>query len=383
MRIAFFDFIDWDYSVDSAYQRPLGGSQSALCYLAEALAALGHQVLLINNVAQPALVRGVRCLPLRQATTEVLRRLDVAVVLNTVKKGARLREHLDESTKLVLWIQHAHDQPASRTLANPEVCNAYDAFVLVSRWQRDCFIDHFDLSAQRCMILRNAVGPRFAEMFADTDRLPPNKLWPPKLIYTSTPFRGLDLLLAAFPAIRAALPEATLDVFSSLQVYNATAEEDATRCGELYEFCRSTDGVTYHGSIPQPELAEHMKQATLLAYPNHFAETSCIVVLEALAAGCYVVTSELGALPETGQHFATLVPVGEDWHAYLQSFTEQVVQTLARIQDDPAAAEQALLTQAMQVCQSNNWRLRAEQWATWLEASMEVDPSGISTQARR
>ena len=42
MNWVFLDFIRWDYDVATPRERPLGGSQSALCYLAAALARRGH-----------------------------------------------------------------------------------------------------------------------------------------------------------------------------------------------------------------------------------------------------------------------------------------------------------------------------------------------------
>ena len=41
MHLAFFDRIGWDYGADTPYVQPLGGSQSALCYLAAELVKLG------------------------------------------------------------------------------------------------------------------------------------------------------------------------------------------------------------------------------------------------------------------------------------------------------------------------------------------------------
>ena len=50
MKIGFFDTIGWDYDIETPYRQPLGGSQSALCYLAVALAATGHEVWLYNKL---------------------------------------------------------------------------------------------------------------------------------------------------------------------------------------------------------------------------------------------------------------------------------------------------------------------------------------------
>src|SRR5207248_8841406 len=116
--------------------------------------------------------------------------------------------------------------------------------------------------------------------------------------YTSTPFRGLDVLVAAFPAIRRRHPTVRLDVFSSMQVYDQPTSRDPYKT--LYDQCRATEGIDYRGSVTQPELAKALREASILSYPNTFAETGCIAAKDGLAAGLHVVSSDLGALPETG-----------------------------------------------------------------------------------
>jgi hypothetical protein len=52
------------------------------------------------------------------------------------------------------------------------------------------------------------------------------------------------------------------------------------------------------------------------AYPKVFAETFCASTIEAMTAGCKIVTSALGALPVTTNGLAHLIPVDGDWHSY-------------------------------------------------------------------
>src|SRR5262249_10114681 len=151
--------------------------------------------------------------------------------------------------------------------------------------------------AERIDVLLNAVSPAFEKLFRDVEELRLAKSAALRLAYTSAPFRGLPILLECFPELHRRHPNCHLHVFSSMQVYNEVGSQDKLQ--PLYSWCRATLGATYHGSVSQAQLAVEMRGVSILAYPNTFEETSCIAVLEALAAGALVVTSDLGALPET------------------------------------------------------------------------------------
>ena len=62
MRIGLIDLAALDYSPHTPSERPLGGMQSGISYLAIALADRGHDVTLINQTSAPGLYSGVRCL---------------------------------------------------------------------------------------------------------------------------------------------------------------------------------------------------------------------------------------------------------------------------------------------------------------------------------
>jgi glycosyltransferase involved in cell wall biosynthesis len=351
------------------FRQPLGGSESALCYLAEALAGNGHDIFVLNARQDADNSRGVNCLPLTTPFLEGLPALDAFVVLNAAGYGSALRAAVGSKTRLVLWTQHADDQPAVQPLRDPAEVRTYDASALDSDWQRNEFIAAFDLDPRRTVVLRNAISPAFERLFNDDEPILSRKTMPPVLAYTSTPYRGLDLLLGAFPRIRKQVPGVALKVFSSMQVYGIGSPKDEERYGILYRRCRETDGVEYVGSIPQPELAERLRSTAVLAYPNTFPETSCIAVLEAMAAGCHVVTSARAALPETTAGFATLVPVEGSRETYLDCFITQTVAALRDLAAPSADAREAQLRALVgHVNNRSTWRALAQQWLDWLRA---------------
>ncbi|EDY18102.1 glycosyl transferase group 1 [Chthoniobacter flavus Ellin428] len=369
MRIGFGEFSKWDFHACSVETMPLGGSQSAACYLTQALARQGHDVFLLNSTSTPGSYGNVTCLSLPKTSQKELRDLglDAFVCLPGAGFGKRLREVLGDKTKLVLWTQHRINQPAVEALADVNESGSYDAFAFVSEWQREEFRLGFGLPGARTHVLRNGAAPAFVELFPEDQSILPQKSMPPVLAYTSTPFRGLDLLIEAFPSIRAQVPEVRLRVFSSMSVYQVAAAEEQAEFGALYERCRQTAGVEYVGSMAQPALAREMRSAAMLAYPNTFPETSCIAALEAMASGCRVVTSGLGALPETTAGLAQLIPPRQERGAYLQQFVERTVASLSEMQTNPAATEETLRQQVHYIRENATWDVRAREWGSWLE----------------
>ena len=61
MRIAFLDVVDYDYTPEMVYEQPLGGSSSAVCYLAEELVKQGQEVFLLNKTTTPGVFFSGHC----------------------------------------------------------------------------------------------------------------------------------------------------------------------------------------------------------------------------------------------------------------------------------------------------------------------------------
>jgi glycosyltransferase involved in cell wall biosynthesis len=121
------------------------------------------------------------------------------------------------------------------------------------------------------------------------------------------------------------------------------------------------------GPVPQPELAQRLRRAALLAYPNTVPETFCIAVREALAAGCLVVSSALGALPETAAGLARLVPMASGRATYLDGFVAEAVAALEQLaEEESAGLESQLRRQVDQVTATSAWPALARRWSAWL-----------------
>lgn len=350
MKIAFVNFSSLTYDVSTPYTKPMGGSESAMCYLAAQMAKDGHKVILFTSFSKKYIKLKVTCIPESQIHKN-LNGLDFLVVQNSPAQGFQLRQMLDKKTKLILWTQHDSDQPAVESMNNPEIVNSFDGFALISNYQLKNYIDKFNLNPKKCTVLRNAISPLFENLKIQEKQ--------PLLAYTSTPFRGLNLLIQMFPTIRNIYPSVKLKVFSSLGVYHVPKDMDEKSYGTLYSACRSTDGVEYVGSVSQAKLVKEMSNVSVLAYPNTFPETSCIAVMEAMAAGCFVVTSNLGALPETLAGFGAMIDIDGDWQRYGNLFIREVLNFLYTPKD--------LKDQVKFVNKNYVWKVRSKEWEKWMK----------------
>ena len=117
-----------------------------------------------------------------------------------------------------------------------------------------------------------------------------------ELIYISQPSRGLDILLSAFKNVK--------DDSLKLTVHACLCEQCKA---EVPEMTFADSRVSFPGFVSRDQYIKNLQAASIYVYPCRFEETAGIGIMEALSAGIKVVTTTLGALPETTLGHAKLI----------------------------------------------------------------------------
>ena len=157
-------------------------------------------------------------------------------------------------------------------------------------------------------------------------------------------------------------PTVSLNIFSSFDHYPPNNEHRLDRSWyEFYESCRSMLGVNYIGNVSQKLLARTLRTTLALFFPSTLPEVSSICIMEAMAAGCVVISSGLGALPEVMAGFGHVIELeggkvlqGRDFIMRAQALLE------AFQRRDESLAEQ-LKKQVAFVNENYRWSRRAQE----------------------
>ncbi|MFN8392696.1 MAG: glycosyltransferase family 4 protein [Bdellovibrionota bacterium] len=332
-------------------ERPLGGIETAVIRLAAALDSLGQDVTVMTPVENPPLSQPLY-LPFR-----ALQDLGPTDVLIAVRDWQPLLLPLKAKRRL-FWTGDSYDQAQSVGIGDRRVQRAVDWFCAVSGWHAETICAASGFPSEKTYLLQNGIHP---EYFTGSEARVRKRL-----IYSSTPYRGLQHVPGMYRQLKQKHPELELKVFSGYGVYAGSGPPAAAL--KEYEVLKSElesmPGCSVVGSVTQIQLAREMMRASLLFYPNTFEETSCITAMEAQAAGCAIVTSKKGALPETVGDAGILID-GEPGSAVYQS---QFLDAADRLLSDDALFD-SLSSAGLSRAKGFGWQTRAEQLVSFLRGT--------------
>lgn len=223
-------------------------------------------------------------------TRELFDQLDREELEGVQVVTSRVRD-LDENKTKIFFAHDLAGDPEAQFLMNDEGRSKFDKLVFVSNWQYQQYRDYLGVPYNvHSTVIENGIHPlEFKEK-------PKDKI---RLIYTSTPHRGLEILVPVFEELAKTHPEIELDVYSSFGIYGSSWESRDQVYADLFQRCKDHPQINYHGWVEQAEIRSAYERAHIFAFPSIWPETSCRCLIESMSAGLLCVHPNFAALPDT------------------------------------------------------------------------------------
>ena len=261
----------------------------------------------------------------------------------------------DKNKPNVLWLHDTWDDPEVQHLKEQESRDRFAKLVFVSNYQLATYNMALGVPYANATILRNAIDPiEYKEKGKDVVRI----------IYHTTPHRGLNLVVAAVKEIAKKFGDKIhLDVYSSFEAYGWKERDKPYE--DLFEEIRQHPQMSYHGFQSNDVVRSALQEAHIFAYPSVWPETSCISAIEAMSAGCEVVCPNFAALPETTGNFARMYQFNEDMNEHANVFANQLYQAV--VDSSNPNIQKKIMFQKNWTDNFFNWDLRAAEWTDMLQ----------------
>jgi len=262
---------------------------------------------------------------------------------------------IDPERKNILWLHHFVNMSEVQNIKSKDYFNKIDYFVFNSHWNYEKYRYKFNIPESQSVVLPNAIEE------IDNKKKPTDKI---NLIYHTTPWRGLEVLLNIFERLN--LKNVNLNVCSSTIIYGKNFFEISDKKYEkIYQRCKDMKNVNYLGHQKHEEIIKLLQKTHIFAYPSCWIETSCISAIEAMAAGCQVVTSNLGALYETCSPFARLVHFNQNLNIFEKLYEQELSNSIQNYWS--TENQKKLVNQSQAINENYNWKNRSQEWIEFLK----------------
>ena len=269
--------------------------------------------------------------------------------INLVLNNTDLK--LLENDKInILWMQHFVNQEEAKNLGSKTYVDKLDFIVFNSHWNFEKFVYQFKVPENKCVVIKNAIEN------IEHEEKPKDKI---NLIYHTTPWRGLALLLKVFNNLN--IENVELNVCSSTTIYGKKFHDIyGKKYEDLFNECQNTKNVNYLGFLPNEKIIKLLKKMHIYSYPSIWTETSCISAIESMGAGCEVVTTNLGALYETCSPFGTFVGFDRNFNKLEKKYSKILDQSIKNYWSEEN--QKKLKLQCETINSTYSWGLRSNEW---------------------
>ena len=260
----------------------------------------------------------------------------------------------------ILWVHHFVNQKEIKNLGLKDYVNKLDYIVFNSNWNFEKFYYQFKIPESKSLVIRNAIEKiKFKEK-------PKDKI---NLIYHTTPWRGLVHLLNVFKSLD--LENVELNVCSSTKIYGKKFDEDNSKLFEnIFNDCKTMKNINYFGFVDNKKIIELLKKMHIFAYPSIWHETSCIAAIESMAAGCEVVSTNLGAMFETCSPFGKLISFDRNFDKMESIFKNVLLSSINNFWSNENQTKLELQRETINLLYS--WETRSNEWKNFFDEARKL-----------
>jgi UDP-glucose:(glucosyl)LPS alpha-1,2-glucosyltransferase len=245
----------------------------------------------------------------------MIRCLDPVLLKRVNIVHQRVDDDLIDNGKPTILVLHdlPHDG-SSQHLRDPKLRDRFALITPVSNWQAQMYNAYLGVPYERMRVMYNWTDPLPAHEAVDAEN--PNR--PIKLVYHTTPHRGLEILLPVFCWLAESVPNVELHLYSSFKIYGWD-ERDAPY-KELFKRADEHPRIFNHGTVTNEVIRNTLSSKDIYAYPSIWPECHSLAMIEAMLAGCTIVTDNFASLPETCMGFAYMADYSENYQMLMDSF---------------------------------------------------------------
>ena len=200
----------------------------------------------------------------------------------------------------------------------------FDKIICLSDFHKNYVMAKQNVSPDKIYLSRNGIDPK-KFMIARKEKNPN------KIVWMSSPDRGLDRCILIMDEVRKIFPDLQLHVYYGLENLYKYGLQDLAE--KLKQMMSEREWIKYHGFTEQSKMYFEVSDAVVWLHPANFIETFCITAIEMLELGIYPVTRRLGALANTlsnaeskGQ--AILLSHGANNENEIKEYAEKTIEVL-------------------------------------------------------
>jgi UDP-glucose:(glucosyl)LPS alpha-1,2-glucosyltransferase len=179
----------------------------------------------------------------------------------------------------------------------------------------------------------------------------------------------LTHLLKIFKSLN--LENVELNVCSSTEIYGKKFSKASGKTyDDLFNECKNTKNVNYYNFMDNIKIIELLKKMHIFSYPSVWPETSCVSAIEAMAAGCEVLTTNLGALYETCSPFGTFVNFDRNFDNLEKKYKKALLTSIENYWSDKT--QNKLKLQRDTINSLYSWEARSLEWKKFFDEAREL-----------